>query len=225
MDSLDELIKSLDDSGNSLNDIPAWARILLNGFKLVCVELKNTNAELKKTNGKLNEEISNLRDENAQLREIIDNQEQYSRRNCLLIHGVAETQREKTDAVVLDIFQNQLGIPEEAININYFERSHRLGKVRSTDQGRRGSKRPIIEKFTSYRTRNEVFYNKKKLKGSNVVITENLTKKRYSLLKASLDVLGRHSCWTKDGRILTKKNNEVVQIKGWSADGNMELVS
>lgn len=214
MGPLDELIRDLDE--NNLNDIPAWAMILLNGFKLLCVELKSTNE-------KLNDEISNLREENCKLREIIDNQEQYSRRNCLLIHGIAESQNENTDEVVLDILHNQLALFDHDVNINSFDRSHRLGMMRN-NKGRRGTKRPIIVKFMSYRTRSKIFYNKKKLKGSNVLITENLTKKRHSLLKASLDILGKNSCWTKDGRILSKKDNRIVQITGWSADGEMEYV-
>ena len=86
----------------------------------------------------------------------------------------------------------------------------------------RDQNRPIIVKFASYRKRNTVFYNKKKLKGSNIMITENLTKKRYDLLKLSLQKLGRNSCWSKDGRILTKYEGKIVEIFGWNDDGSME---
>ena len=53
------------------------------------------------------------------------------------------------------------------------------------------------------------------------MITENLTKIRYDLLKKSLEILGRKSCWTIDGRILTKRDNEIVEIKGWSPEGQL----
>ena len=45
----------------------------------------------------------------------LDSQEQYGRRNCLLFHGVAEPpqgmkRRENTDAAVIDIMTNKLGL-------------------------------------------------------------------------------------------------------------------
>ena len=39
-----------------------------------------------------------------------DDQEQYSRRNCLLIHGLTETKTEDTDEIVLDAINNKLNI-------------------------------------------------------------------------------------------------------------------
>ena len=35
------------------------------------------------------------------LENLVDRQEQYSRRNCLLVHGIAETNKENTDTLVL----------------------------------------------------------------------------------------------------------------------------
>ena len=37
------------------------------------------------------------------LEQKINNQEQYSRKNCLLIHGLTETKTEDTDEMVLDV--------------------------------------------------------------------------------------------------------------------------
>ena len=37
-------------------------------------------------------------------------QEQYSRRNCLLIHGITEGNQENTDALALEIFKEKLDI-------------------------------------------------------------------------------------------------------------------
>ena len=39
---------------------------------------------------------------------MIDDQEQYSRRNCLLIHELTETETEDTDEMVLDVINNKL---------------------------------------------------------------------------------------------------------------------
>ena len=35
------------------------------------------------------------------LENLVDRQEQYSRRNCLLVHEIAETNKENTDGLVL----------------------------------------------------------------------------------------------------------------------------
>ena len=65
-------------------------------------------------------------------------------------------------------------------------------------------------KFTRYDSRGEVFANKRKLKGSNVMITENLTVKRYELLKKCIAKLGKGNVWSYDGRITTKKGDSYV---------------
>ena len=44
------------------------------------------------------------------------------------------------------------------------------------------------------------------------MITENLTKKRYILLKKSIEKFGKGNVWTYDGRVTTKINNEYVVI-------------
>ena len=44
------------------------------------------------------------------LEESIDQQEQYSHRNCLLIHGVEENSNEDTDQLALNIINNDLEI-------------------------------------------------------------------------------------------------------------------
>ena len=55
---------------------------------------------------------------------VLDRQEQYSRRKCLLIHGVDEVQGEDTDELSIKVIEehmNQKLKPED------LDRSHRLG--------------------------------------------------------------------------------------------------
>ena len=107
----------------------------------------------------------------------LDEQQQYSRRNCLMLHGVKETAKEDVEKVVMNILDTKLvaGVLERDIS-----RTHRIGRKQNDDNGKK--ERPIIVRFTSYRQRKQVFDRKKKLKGQNILITESLTKKRYSLL-------------------------------------------
>ena len=82
--------------------------------------------ELKKENSKLTEHVKDLEQK-------VDRQEQYSRRNCLLIHGIKEEKDEKdenTDNIVTKFIQDDV---QEEINIEDLDRTHRIGKV-SPDQ-------------------------------------------------------------------------------------------
>ena len=44
-----------------------------------------------------------------QVDKTLDHQEQYSRRNCLLVHGVEEKNNEDTDQEIINIVKNDLG--------------------------------------------------------------------------------------------------------------------
>ena len=88
------------------------------------------------------------------LKGCLDRQEQYSRRNCLLIHGLPESKNENTDELVIDAIKEKMG---EEIEKNEIDRSHRIGVPKNI-----GKSRPIIIKFVRYNTRCKIFKNKKK---------------------------------------------------------------
>ena len=90
----------------------------------------------------------------------IDDLEQYSRRNCLLLNGVVETNAECTDDIIIKRYAEELRID---VKQEDFDRGHRLGKVKRNDN----KPRPILVKFARYAVRNKVFSNKKKLKVKN----------------------------------------------------------
>ena len=95
--------------------------------------------------------------------------EQYSRTNCLLIHGLTETKTE-------DVINNKLNIEMSEISIH---RSHRLGKRKGPGQ----KPRAIIVKFTRCRDKHHAFRNLKLLKETGISVTESLTLKRMEHLK------------------------------------------
>ena len=69
----------------------------------------------------LREEVSSLKDKHEQLKSDVENQEEYSRRNCLLIHGIPKEQWESTDSIVLNAINEHL---EEVLTKVDFERTH-----------------------------------------------------------------------------------------------------
>jgi hypothetical protein len=100
----------------------------------------------------------------------IDNLEQYGRRNCLLFYGVKEqegagaairTQTENTDAIVVSIMKEKLGLENSEVDL---DRSHHLGRKVPNVQSR-PRPRPIVVKFLSHNIRSQVYRNKRKLKG------------------------------------------------------------
>ena len=50
---------------------------------------------------------------------VIDRQEQYSRRNCLLLHGIEEESNENTDQCVIEVLCESMG---ETISIQDIDR-------------------------------------------------------------------------------------------------------
>lgn len=157
----------------------------------------NTNVleVLKEDRDKMAVKVRNLEIE-------LEDAQNYSRRNCLLIHGVKEERGEKTDTKVLEIINKQLGVD---ITVNDIDRSHRIGKPDTNKKPKtRNNKektRPIIVKFVSYRERSNVFYNKRKLKGEPISISESLTPTRYKLYQKCMTTFGKGNVWTIDGRI------------------------
>ena len=222
---------SLDEIANQFNtfnqEIPAWALLLMQSMKTVIDELKLVKDLAKKVHEfeefkiissgvstKLQEENQRLNDKIKILEDKIDDQEQRSRNNCLLIHGCPEMDGEDTDNVALDVMNIKVGlldIPKSAIF-----RSHRVGPKANQRRSLRSSAsprpRPIIVRFASWKIRERVFKNKKELKGKGISISESLTKIRYNLLKAAEEKLGRGKVWSNGGFIVSKVDDKYVTI-------------
>ena len=154
-------------------------------------------------------EINSLKEElkaaiEAQ-RDATDALEQYSRRNCTLLHGVPETEKEDTDALFRKTISDHLGVEVKGHDL---DRTHRIGAKRED-----GSARPIIAKFTRYNKRAAVFREKRKFKRSGFVLTESLTKRRVAVLNAARDKYGKDNVWSSDGEILVSKDKKTVNVR------------
>ena len=69
----------------------------------------------------------------------MERQEQYSRRNCILIHGLKEEKNESADERVLKLFREELN---EDVLVD-LDRTHRIEKKRDSSS----KPRPVIAKF------------------------------------------------------------------------------
>lgn len=147
----------------------------------------------------LQKQVESKENEIRQLREEIetkcDDQEQYSRRNNIRVFGIPESDSECCDELVLNVCK----IVGSDTSLRDIDRCHRVGPKSP------GKARPIIVKFTSYRARQEVFRNKRKLKGSGTTIREDLTSTRLAILKAAVERFQLANVWTESGDIIIKK--------------------
>ena len=121
------------------------------------------------------ETVSKMNERIEELESKIDSKKQYSRQNCLLIHGIAENEEENTDQQAIDFINDNLDIKIAEIDIDRSLRIGRYGKAKK-------KARPIIVKFVRYVVRGRMFREKRKLKGSGKSITERLTTKRIGQL-------------------------------------------
>ena len=219
-------IDSIAEKLNTFNDpsIPSWALLLVDSMKVVVSELKTVQnitqrlveLESYKT---INETVSShLQQENMRLCGVvnklelkIDDLEQRSRNSCLLFHGLQENEGENTNDVAIKFMKDKLGVDIERGEI---QRSHRVGpKVdRRETRSSKPRCRPIIVRYTNFDTRLNILKKKKSLRGSNTLITENLTSYRYDLFKKAEAKYGKKQVWTYEGRVMTKLNDRYVTI-------------
>ena len=84
----------------------------------------------------------------------MERQEQYSRRNCILIHRLKEEMDQSTDDRVLKLFREELN---EDVLLADLDRTHRIGKKSDSSS----KPHPVIVKFARYKIRKKVFKSKK----------------------------------------------------------------
>lgn len=84
---------------------------------------------------------------------------------------------------------------------------HRLGK----DENR---SKPLLVKFASRSVKREIYSKKSKLKGTKLLIREDLTRRKFQLLKSVKDKF--NTAWTNDCNIFTKIGGRIIKISNFS---------
>ena len=162
-------------------------------------DLKKEFHSLTTKNVNLEKIVENLADQ-------IDSNEQHNRNECLLLHGVPESDKEtpnQSKVLFAKHISQDLGIKMQE---NCIKRAHRLGKKRSN-----GKPRPIIVRLYDPQLRNDIYFNKKALKGKPVSITESLTKHRMQVKQSAEQTYGEKNVWSKEGRIYAKDSSGQIK--------------
>ena len=98
--------------------------------------MKKKEEKMKKKYEELNRTASRMNERMEELENKIDRQEQYSRRNYILIHGIAEKKEENTDQQTIDFINENLDVKIDEIDI---DRSPRIGRYHKTKKKARPS--------------------------------------------------------------------------------------
>lgn len=157
--------------------------------------------KLEKSNGE-------LRESNKKLAAQVDSNEQHSRNECLVLHGIPESENEKPQESARKFVEAISTKLDLAMATTDVKRCHRLGFRRED-----GKPRSIILRFQDMNFRNKVYANKRKFKGSNIALTENLTACRLSVLKEAGAKYGLKNVWSQEGRIYADNGHAKINIK------------
>ena len=103
-------------------------------------EMEADRKEKERQISELKNEVKYLNEKVETMDRSLDHHEQYSRRNCLFIHGEKENEKEETGEVVIEFFEKET---KGKLSANDIDRSHRPGKKQS-----RSRPWPIIIKFS-----------------------------------------------------------------------------
>lgn len=166
---------------------------------------------------KLTTKCANLTKENEELRQVIDKQDQYTRLNCVEIHGVSEIKNESILTTVAMVHR-ALGVGYDK---NQLDACHRLKGNPKQDQPQ-----PIIVKYVSRFLKDEIMAARKvkrtlclrdlDLVGETVgveastpiYINESLTRQNKMLLSKCREYARKEKIkfvWVKNGKIFMRK--------------------
>lgn len=171
------------------------------------INIKNDLNQIKTESNKkidsLNSAINNLHDENKELLKLCDHIEQQNKRQNVRIFNFKEEKDENIKQEVIDLFNNKMQMQLTANNI---EVCHRIGKTKE------GKPRSIFLKLTDFQTKNNIFRKKKLLKGTGVVIKEDLTPVRLGIVNSAIAKTSLRDVWTENGKIIIKIKDTIRSL-------------
>ncbi|CAG9825699.1 unnamed protein product [Phaedon cochleariae] len=171
-------------------------------------ELKNEMNQTKHDNNTqiktLGGSLKKITGENEMLRNKLDNMEQEMKKNNLRIFNLQENSQENTSQDIITFFRSKLAISLEDKDIDI---CYRIGKNDNTRKPR-----GIFLKLKNFDKRQEIYHKKKLLKGTGVIIREDLTKLRVEMLSKAIEKTSLKNVWTEGGKIFVNIDNKVIII-------------
>ena len=158
-------------------------------------------------NAKLLEETNELKDLTQNMRQRLCDNEQQTRKASIKIYGLKEINRNEsvldTTHLVLEFLNVKMGV---RVGIQDICTSHRLGKPEPHRY------RSVIVKFARRLTKFEVLENRFRLKGSGIVVAEDLSPANTRLFWEMRDTFGQRNVWTRDCKIYVNTREGIRQV-------------
>ena len=193
-------------------------------LKETSTQLSREVSELRKLVLNKDEEIADLKKKVVDLELDTDRQSQFSRRNSIRLVGLKENENEKLSERVIGLANKKMGI-EPPLTEEDIERIHRTGPIMP------GKSRGVLVKFSSYKTKQRVYAQRKSLlvkegaqsahKPDSIFINEDLTRRRAALFWDCRKLLKDkkiNGCWTHDGNIVMLDRRNKVHTINSKAD-------
>ena len=128
----------------------------------------------------------------------LDELEQYSRSNCLILHGNPidnKISNSEVEKYIVNTINSRLELPSKICAAD-IDICHPLPSKKTT--------KPIIIKFVRRSIRNMIFANKKNFKvtkGPKLSMTESLTKRRLKIVEEARKYFDFENVWTQKGNV------------------------
>nr|CAH7720210.1 unnamed protein product [Callosobruchus chinensis] len=158
-------------------------------------KLMESNNENKTNINKIMDHIDKINKEKNSLITRCDKMDQDCRKNNLRIFNMVEEERENIPQKIVEL-----------VTLKWVSPLQRIGQ--KTEQ----KSRAIFLSLKGYVIRNKIFNNKKLLKGTRVVIKEDLTTLRVNLMSRVIVKTSLKSAWTSEGKIYVKYNGKICKI-------------
>lgn len=168
-------------------------------------DLKRALEEIQQKQMEIVKENKELKEENFRLKEGLNDLEQYTRRANIRVFGLKGDKDEsatESERLVCKLFQEKLGVSVQGKDIDI---AHRTGRPVP------GKPRQIIVKFMSRKMKEAVMRDRRKLKGSGIVIAEDLTATNAQLYATCRRDPQFSAVWTKNGRTIALGHNGKIE--------------
>ncbi|CAH1171080.1 unnamed protein product [Phaedon cochleariae] len=184
--------------------------------KLTLIEQKVTdlNNKMEGMTKEYEQKINNLEcvtktlvTERKTLEKKFDNIEQISKRQNLRIFNVKETKNENVRDDLIQFLNSKMSLN---IKSSDMELCYRIGR---RDEGNRMKPRGIFLTLKSYDMKQAIYSKKRLLKGTGVVIREDLTKLRLNIFSRTIENTSLKNVWTDEGNIYVNHNNKIIILK------------
>uniref|UniRef100_A0A8D9AKF1 Uncharacterized protein n=1 Tax=Cacopsylla melanoneura TaxID=428564 RepID=A0A8D9AKF1_9HEMI len=173
--------------------------------KAVADTLERRLSEMQSRIKQIEEKNQELEKENQRMKSKFNDLEQYGRRMNLRVYGINEAGKKPLDerhleGAVVKILNEKMGM--DITNKD-------LQACHYTDKKKVG----VIIRFVSRKNRDQIFFSKRKLRGTKISITEDLTRENYKLLKHAQQEFDKKNIWTINGAIRIKIKDVIYKVK------------